>query len=92
MSVTSTTPPADLPPVPLVTIQTHLIIWMATSGPTHKVGHHHPLVIGLVAMHIVYQVSKLTSIVTVHIYTDGGVIRHLFIYFHYTWFYLHGYC
>ncbi len=60
MSVTSPTPPAGTPPppVPLVTIHTHIVTWMSTTGPPPIVGHHHPLVIGLVAMHIVYQQSR----------------------------------
>ncbi len=61
MSVTSPTPPAGIHPVPLVTIYSHFVTWMSTTWPcwpTHKVGHHHPLVIGLVAMHIAYQQSR----------------------------------
>ncbi len=78
MSVTSPIPPTGIPPVPLVTIHTHIVTWLSTSWRQKRdnVGHHYPLVIGLVAMHIVYQQPR-----KFHIYTDCDVtILCLFIY------------
>ncbi len=42
MSVTSPTPPAGIPPVPLVTIHTHIVTWLSTPWTHPQCGPSLP--------------------------------------------------